>query len=235
MQGLPAVSVQGLSESSLVNHVAHLDAIGMHQPWSSTITSASQPSTAVGSLPLNTSTTFTSPPVALQLNALPGTSSFLAVPPFVSVFSSASLPFSAPSSSTVYSLPRLPTTVNSAFALRPIVSQTVVPSLAALPLQQPFVVSPGYLPVACKGVSQITSGKFAIWKICWLKTFLPMSPNCNSGSTAGLVLSHTPKKAMRQFSDITSWMEAFSIFYLILCSYFPHRWRDLTSYKLLIL
>ena len=81
-------------------------------------------------------------------------------PPFVSVFSFASLPFSAPSSSTVYSLPRLPTTVNSAFALRPNVSQTVVPSLAALPLQQPFVVSPGYSPVACKGVSQITSGKF---------------------------------------------------------------------------
>ena len=159
MQGLPAISVQGLSESSLVNHTAHLDTIGIHQSWSSTITSASQPLTAVGSLPLNTSTTFTSLPVALQLNALPGTSSFLAVPPFVSVFSFASLPFSALSLSTVYSLPRLPTTVNSAFALRPIVSQTVVPSLAALPLQQPFVVSPGYSPVACKGVSKITSGK----------------------------------------------------------------------------
>ena len=35
--------------------------------------------------------------------------------------------------------------------------------------------------------------------------------------------------------DIASWMEAFSIFYLILCSSFPDRWRDLTSYKLLIL
>ena len=30
-------------------------------------------------------------------------------------------------------------------------------------------------------------------------------------------------------------MEAFFIFYLILCSNFPHRWRELTSYKLLIL
>ena len=37
-QGLPAISVQGLSESSLVNRAAHLDAFGMHQPWSSTIT-----------------------------------------------------------------------------------------------------------------------------------------------------------------------------------------------------
>ena len=144
MQGLPAISVQGLSESSLVNHESHLDAIGMHQPWSSTITSASQPLTAVGSLPLNALTTSTSPPVALQLNALPGTSSFLAVPPFASVFSFASLPFLAPCSSTLHSLP---TTVNSAFASHPIVSHTVVPSLAALPLQQPFVVGPGYSPV----------------------------------------------------------------------------------------
>ena len=35
--------------------------------------------------------------------------------------------------------------------------------------------------------------------------------------------------------DIASWMEAFSIFYLILCLSFPHHWRALTSYKLLIL
>ena len=50
-----------------------------------------------------------------------------------------------------------------------------------------------------------------------------------------LVLSHTPKRRKRLITDIASWMEPFSIFYLILCSSFPHRWRDLTSYKLLIL
>ena len=32
-----------------------------------------------------------------------------------------------------------------------------------------------------------------------------------------------------------TWSEAFTIFMLILTSYFPHRWKDLTSYKLLIL
>ena len=157
MQGLPAISVQGLLESSLVNHTADLDSFGMHQPWSSTITLASQSSTAVGSLPLNTLTTSTSPPVALQLNTLPGMSSILAVPPFVSVFSFASLLFSAPCLSTVYSLS---TTVNSTFSSRPIVSHTVVPSLAALPLQQLFVVGPGYSPVPYKVASQITTGKF---------------------------------------------------------------------------
>ena len=35
--------------------------------------------------------------------------------------------------------------------------------------------------------------------------------------------------------DITSWSEAFSIYSLILASHYPSRWRDLTSYKLLIL
>jgi len=50
-----------------------------------------------------------------------------------------------------------------------------------------------------------------------------------------LVLLHTPKKQKCLITDIASWMEAFSIFYLICCSSFPHRWRDLTSCKRLIL
>ena len=50
-----------------------------------------------------------------------------------------------------------------------------------------------------------------------------------------LVLSHKPKQQKRPITDIASWMEAFSFICLILCSSFPHRWRDLTSYKLLIL
>ena len=50
-----------------------------------------------------------------------------------------------------------------------------------------------------------------------------------------LVLLHTPKKWKHIITDTALWMEAFSIFYLILCSSFPYRWRDLTSYKLLIL
>ena len=48
-----------------------------------------------------------------------------------------------------------------------------------------------------------------------------------------LVLSHKPKKQKRPITNIASWMEAFSFICLILCSSFPHRWRDLRSYKLL--
>ena len=39
----------------------------------------------------------------------------------------------------------------------------------------------------------------------------------------------------RQIMDLVVSIQAFSIYSLILTSYFPHRWRDLTSYKLLII
>ena len=50
-----------------------------------------------------------------------------------------------------------------------------------------------------------------------------------------LVLTSTLKKAKRCIVDIATWMEAFSIYSLVLTSHFPHRWRDLSQYKLLIL
>ena len=50
-----------------------------------------------------------------------------------------------------------------------------------------------------------------------------------------LVLTSTPKKAKRRIKDIATWMEAFSVYSLVLTSHFPHRWRDLSQYKLLIL
>ena len=43
------------------------------------------------------------------------------------------------------------------------------------------------------------------------------------------------KKQCRRIKDIVTWSEAFTVFMLILTSHFPHRWKDLTSYKLLIL
>ena len=50
-----------------------------------------------------------------------------------------------------------------------------------------------------------------------------------------LVLTSTPKKPKRRIEDITSWLEAFSIYCLILASRFPHRWKDMMNYQLLIL
>ena len=153
-----------------------------------------QSSTAAGSLPLNASTSSTSPPVTSKFNSLPGTSSFLLVPPFDSVFFSASLPFSAPYSSTFYSLA---TAVNFAFVSRPIVSHTAVPSLAALPLQQPFVVGPCYSPVPYKVVFQITAGKFVNLEVLLAENIPPNEPEPQLWFDDRLVLSHTPKKPKR--------------------------------------
>ena len=50
-----------------------------------------------------------------------------------------------------------------------------------------------------------------------------------------LVFLPSAKKQRRRIEDIVTWSEAFTIFTMILTSYFPHRWKDLTSYKLLIL
>ena len=50
-----------------------------------------------------------------------------------------------------------------------------------------------------------------------------------------LVLTTLPKKQRLRIDDIASWTEAFTIFSLVLTTFFPQRWKDLTVYKLLIL
>jgi len=50
-----------------------------------------------------------------------------------------------------------------------------------------------------------------------------------------LVLTSQPKKHKRRLEDVVSWSEAFSIYSLILVSYYPQRWKDLLLYKLVII
>ena len=171
-------------------------------------------------------------PVATSTNVLSGTSSSLVVPSFIPVFSLASLSSIAPCSLAVYSLPP---TIHSALASQTIVSPIAIPSLTTLPLQQPFVVGPGISPVPFNIVSQITAGKFVNLEDLLAENITMPEQEALFWFNGQLVLSHMPKKRKRPMTDIASWMEAFSIFYLILCPSFPHRWRDLTSYKLSIL
>ena len=203
---------------------AHLDACGFHQPWSSSV--------PTGFL-LSTSSSSTPPvPVATPTKVLTGMLSSLVVPSFIPVFSLASFSSIAPCSSAVYSLP---TTINSALASQLIVNSTVVTSLAALPLQQPFVVGPDYSPVPFKVVSQITTGKVVNLEDLLAENITMPEQEPQLWFNGQLVLLHMPKKWKRLITDIVSWMEAFSIFYLMPCSSFRHRWRDVRSYKLLIL
>ena len=103
------------------------------------------------------------------------------------------------------------------------------------PLNQPFVVGPGYSPVPYKVVAQIVAGKFINLEDLLPENISVQEPEPQVMLDGRLFYSPGPKRAKRQINDVTTWVEAFTIFSLILDSYFPHRWTDLLKYKLLIL
>ena len=97
-------------------------------------------------------------------------------------------------------------------------------SLAQTPiLHLPFVVGPGFSPVPAKLVSQIVAGKFVELHDLLCANLVLHEPEPQLLFDGRLVLTSTPKKPKRRVDDITSWLEAFSIYCLILSSHFPHR------------
>lgn len=102
-------------------------------------------------------------------------------------------------------------------------------------LQQPFVVGPGFSPIPAKTVSQIVAGKYVDLSDLLSVNIVQREPESQVYLDGRLVVQPSPKRHRRKIEDIASWCEAFTIFSLIVTSSFPHRWKDLTSYKLLIL
>ena len=114
-------------------------------------------------------------------------------------------------------------------------SSLPVPTLPAL--QQSFVLPPGYSPVPPKLVTQIVTNKFV--EFCDL-----LSKNIEQSQSdtdpqvyfdGRLVLTSAPKKSKRRIEDISSWMEAFSVYCCMLTAHFPNRAKDLLRYQMLIL
>ena len=103
------------------------------------------------------------------------------------------------------------------------------------PLHQPFIVGPGISPISGKLVGQIVTRKFVDLGDLLPTNSLSSEPEPQILFDGRLVLTPAPKKPKRRVEDITTWVEAFSIFCLVLTSYFPHRWKDLLQYQLLIL
>ena len=150
-----------------------------------------------------------------------------AVPSFVSTFVN---PSSAVSSS-VFSLSSLVPATSLC-----VVSTAPATNLPSGPLlQQPFVVGLGFSPVPAKTVNQIVSGKFVDLSDLLSVNIVHTEPESQVLLDGRLVFTPSTKRNRRQVEDISSWCEAFAIFTLILTSSFPHRWKDLTCYKLLIL
>jgi len=145
------------------------------------------------------------------------------VPDFVSTFSTPIPSLAFPSSSAM------------AHATFPS-SAAGASSVAQLPvLHQPFVVGPGFSPVPAKLVSQIVAGKFVELHELLPANIVMTEPEPQLLFDGCLVLTSSPKKPKRRIEDISTWLEAFSIYCLVLVSHFPNRWKDLLQYQLLIL
>ena len=97
------------------------------------------------------------------------------------------------------------------------------------------MVGPGFSPVPAKLVMQILSGKFVDLADLLASNMVNSEPEPQLLLDGRLVLTTPPKKSRRRIEDIATWTEAFTVFCLVLTSSFPHRWKDLNLYKLLIL
>ena len=151
-----------------------------------------------------------------QLPASPGSGRPVLVPSFVNTFAAPTMSsLSLPASSHA--------PCASSFSLG-LSAPLVSPSL-----QQPFIIGPGF-----SQVSQIVAGKF-IDLAELLSVNLRESESEPQLLFDGRIVLSSTKRPKRKIDNILAWLEAFSIFSLILATHFPSRWRDLTLYKLLIL
>ena len=95
-------------------------------------------------------------------------------------------------------------------------------------------MGPGYAPVPFKLVSKITAGLFVD-----LADLLPDNIRAQEiepqAFLEGKLVVSGSKKRVIEIADIITWIEAFTIFSMILCHTFPSRWKDLNQYKLLII
>ena len=166
-----------------------------------------------------------------MVNCLPNTRGRL-VPSFVDTFS-------APSTSVVWSSDSIGSTLEPGFTSLPstlpssldTVAHPLGIGLASLPLPgnvlSPFIVGPGYAPVPAKTVNAIVTGKFIN-----LGDLLPDNALALDEVTepqllldGRLVLTGAARKPRKEIRDILSWVEAFTVFSVILGSHSPHRSR----------
>ena len=152
-----------------------------------------------------------------------------------------SMPVIVPSFVSTFSIPSLSPSVSSAVNISNLQNGAIcdiADCSAVLPsplLDQAFVVGPGFSPVPAKIVAQIVAGKFTDLSDLLAVNLVQKDPEPQLLLDGRLVLTSQPRKQRQRIEDIASWMEAFDIFSLILVNHFPHRWKDLMQYQLLIL
>ena len=186
---------------------------------------------AATSVPLSSASTSTQSP-ASSSSGTPGSTSqssgTLVVPSFISTYSSSGGP-SVVSSLPATSSANLPVVVGGSCGGATGTESSTFPNL-----NKAFVVGPGYAPVPYKLVSKITAGHFVD-----LADLLPDNIRAQEiepqAFLEGKLVVSGSKKRVIEIADIVTWIEAFTIFSMILCHTFPSRWKDLNQYKLLII
>ena len=95
----------------------------------------------------------------------------------------------------------------------------------------------GFLPVPAKIIAQIVAGKYVD-----LSDLLVANLQLQQKDSelqlffdGRIVLTSSLKRQRHKIEDIAAWMEAFSIFALVMVTNFPHQWKDLLQNQLLIL
>ena len=162
-----------------------------------------------GSVPASTSVANSNSVVSSMLfstapggSSQPG-SSGISVPPFISTFSTLANP--------VFSFP-----LSSASSVVPVPST----SISLHVVSRNFMVGPGYAPILTKLVSKITGGSF-VELADLLPNNLKMADSESRTYSEGKLLVTPSKKRAVEITDIVTWVEAFSIYMLVLCALHP--------------
>ena len=168
-------------------------------------------------VPLSSASTSTQSP-ASSSSVTPGSTSqssgTLVVPSFISTYSSSGGP-SVVSSLPATSSANLPVVVGGSCGGATGTESSTFPNL-----NKAFVVGPGYAPVPYKLVSKITAGHFVD-----LADLLPDNIRAQEiepqAFLEGKLVVSGSKKRVIEIADIVTWIEAFTIFSMILCHTFP--------------
>ena len=96
-----------------------------------------------------------------------------------------------------------------------------------------FVVGPGHAPIPAKLVKKIIKGEFV--ELADLLSTNLRAVDLEPQAFLGGKLLVSKKCRLVEVEDILTWTEALTIYQMVICASHPHRWSDLTKYKLLII
>ena len=216
------------TSSSFSNDIASAIAQAFSYSLTTIIAAIRDNAAPVSSVPSVVTSTVCSTPAMVVAGSMAAASGTWTLPAFVSTFPSVSATTGSNSARPVLSFasPLRATHVAS--------SSSSLGSLLFQPsVDKAFVVGPGHAPIPAKLVAKITSGQFVDLADLLSANLRTAEHEPQTFLDGKLVVSK--KRRAVEIQDILTWTEAFTIFQMVMCATHPHRWPDLTKYKLLII